>query len=171
MKLHTTRIMLNHCSKHSPLEYLILLQYAVLYEARANTGVDRMKIINAVAKCVPQPHKVDLSNPDRNIVVQIAKVWKCFSFRISKFIILLGGQCLTAFALSLSLSHAHMHKLVYFPTFCSLIFSLWINLTIYICINKKKVRPWPLSLHLKFSATDCLVMELYFCWIVLARKL
>ncbi|KAL6654818.1 hypothetical protein ACP70R_008283 [Stipagrostis hirtigluma subsp. patula] len=47
--------------------------FAVLYEARSNTGIDRMKIINAVAKSVPQPHKVDLSNPDKTIVVQIAK--------------------------------------------------------------------------------------------------
>lgn len=46
----------------------------MLYEARSNTGIDRMKIINAVAKSVPQPHKVDLSNPDKTIVVQIAKV-------------------------------------------------------------------------------------------------
>ena len=44
------------------------------YGARSNTGIDRMKIINAVAKSVPQPHKVDLSNPDKTIVVQIAKV-------------------------------------------------------------------------------------------------
>ncbi|CAL5352368.1 unnamed protein product [Camellia sinensis] len=47
--------------------------FAVLYEARANTGIDRMKIINAVAKSVPAPHKVDLNNPDKNIVVQIVK--------------------------------------------------------------------------------------------------
>lgn len=51
-----------------------VLKFAVLYEARANTGIDRMKIINAVAKSVPAPHKVDLNNPDKNIVVQIAKV-------------------------------------------------------------------------------------------------
>ena len=50
------------------------LQFAVLYEARSNTGIDRMKIINAVAKSIPQPHKVDLSNPDKTIIVQIAKV-------------------------------------------------------------------------------------------------
>jgi tRNA acetyltransferase TAN1 len=50
------------------------MQFAVLYDARANTGIDRMKIINAVAKSVPKPHKVDLSNPDKTIVVQIAKV-------------------------------------------------------------------------------------------------
>lgn len=49
-------------------------QFAVLYEARANTGIERTKIINAVAKSVPPPHKVDLSNPDLNIVVQVVKV-------------------------------------------------------------------------------------------------
>ncbi|GMP73585.1 hypothetical protein CsSME_00031298 [Camellia sinensis var. sinensis] len=48
-------------------------KFGVLYEARANTGIDRMKIINAVAKSVPAPHKVDLNNPDKNIVVQIVK--------------------------------------------------------------------------------------------------
>lgn len=40
-----------------------------------------MKIIDAVAKYVPSPHKVDLSNPEINIVVQIVKVhiiaYKC----------------------------------------------------------------------------------------------
>ncbi|KAI8000791.1 hypothetical protein LOK49_LG09G01319 [Camellia lanceoleosa] len=45
----------------------------LLYEARANTGIDRMKIINAAAKSVPAPHKVDLNNPDKNLVVQIVK--------------------------------------------------------------------------------------------------
>ncbi|KHN25631.1 THUMP domain-containing protein 1 [Glycine soja] len=45
----------------------------VLYEARANTGVDRMEIIDAVAKSVPGPHKVDLKNPDKTIVVEIAR--------------------------------------------------------------------------------------------------
>lgn len=53
------------------------VQFAVLYEARANTGIDRMKIINSVAKSVPGPHKVDLSNPDKTIIVEIVKVRKC----------------------------------------------------------------------------------------------
>ncbi|KAG5632535.1 hypothetical protein H5410_004252 [Solanum commersonii] len=44
-----------------------------IYEARANTGINKMKIIDAVAKSVPSPHKVDLSNPEINIVVQIVK--------------------------------------------------------------------------------------------------
>ncbi|KAK7406037.1 hypothetical protein VNO78_07652 [Psophocarpus tetragonolobus] len=48
-------------------------KFAVLYEARANTGVDRMEIIDAVAKSVPEPHKVDLKNPDKTIVVEIAR--------------------------------------------------------------------------------------------------
>lgn len=59
--------------KYFPKECPSGHKFAVLYEARSNTGIDRMKIINAVAKSVPQPHKVDLSNPDRTIVVQIAK--------------------------------------------------------------------------------------------------
>lgn len=50
------------------------MQFAVLYEARANTGIDRATIINTVAKSVPEPHKVDLKNPEKTIVVEIVKV-------------------------------------------------------------------------------------------------
>ncbi|KAL7174276.1 hypothetical protein ACSBR2_033520 [Camellia fascicularis] len=60
-------------SQYFPVETQTALKFAVLYEARANTGVDRMKIINAVAKSVPAPHKVDLNNPDKSIVVHIVK--------------------------------------------------------------------------------------------------
>ncbi|GLJ40143.1 hypothetical protein SUGI_0822690 [Cryptomeria japonica] len=49
------------------------IKFAVLYEARANSGIDRSKIIDTVAKLVPHPHKVDLSNPDKTIIVQIVK--------------------------------------------------------------------------------------------------
>ncbi|KAK8959528.1 hypothetical protein KSP40_PGU010595 [Platanthera guangdongensis] len=56
----------------TPLK-LLPLYFAVLYEARSNTGIERMTIINAVAKSVPQPHKVDLKTPDKTIIVQIAK--------------------------------------------------------------------------------------------------
>ncbi|XP_078148708.1 THUMP domain-containing protein [Carex rostrata] len=59
--------------KHFPEDSSSPKKFAVLYDARANTGIDRMKIINAVAKSVPKEHKVDLSNPDKTIVVQIAK--------------------------------------------------------------------------------------------------
>ncbi|KAG2558265.1 THUMP domain-containing protein 1 homolog [Panicum virgatum] len=59
--------------KYFPTECPSGHKFAVLYEARSNTGIDRMKIINAVAKSVPQPHKVDLKNPDKTIIVQIAK--------------------------------------------------------------------------------------------------
>ncbi|XP_020275554.1 THUMP domain-containing protein 1 homolog isoform X2 [Asparagus officinalis] len=59
--------------QHFPTEAPTPQKFAVLYEARANTGVDRMKIINAVAKSVPEPHKVDLNKPDKTIIVQIAK--------------------------------------------------------------------------------------------------
>ncbi|ERN05116.1 hypothetical protein AMTRI_Chr01g109010 [Amborella trichopoda] len=48
-------------------------KFAVLYDARANTGIERAAIIDSVAKAVPQPHKVDLNNPDKTIVVQIVK--------------------------------------------------------------------------------------------------
>ncbi|KAF9665628.1 hypothetical protein SADUNF_Sadunf16G0142800 [Salix dunnii] len=51
----------------------VAAEFAVMYEARANSGIDRMKIINSVAKSVPGPHKVDLSNPDKTIVVEIVK--------------------------------------------------------------------------------------------------
>ncbi|XP_004291758.1 PREDICTED: THUMP domain-containing protein 1 [Fragaria vesca subsp. vesca] len=60
-------------AQYFPLETDSPRKFAVLYGARANTGIDRMKIIDAVAKSVPQPHKVDLSNPDLNIVVEICK--------------------------------------------------------------------------------------------------
>ncbi|KAF3500647.1 hypothetical protein F2Q69_00044981 [Brassica cretica] len=48
-------------------------KFAVLYGARANTGLDRMKIIHTVAKSIPAPHKVDLNNPEMSIVVEIVK--------------------------------------------------------------------------------------------------
>jgi tRNA(Ser,Leu) C12 N-acetylase TAN1 len=47
-----------------------------VYEARANTSLDRMEIIKTVAKLVPEPHSVDLKNPDKTIIVQIVKVRK-----------------------------------------------------------------------------------------------
>ncbi|KAL5831792.1 hypothetical protein ACOSQ4_017146 [Xanthoceras sorbifolium] len=60
-------------AQYFPVETQNPQKFAVLYEARANTGIDRMKIINSVAKSVPAPHKVDLSNPDKTIVVEIIK--------------------------------------------------------------------------------------------------
>lgn len=55
----------------------------MLYGARANTGLDRMKIINTIAKSIPAPHKVDLSNPEMSIMVEVVKVNKekflCFA--------------------------------------------------------------------------------------------
>lgn len=56
-----------------PAEAETPIKFAVLYDARANSGIDRMKIIDTVAKSVPGPHKVDLKNPEKNIVVQIVK--------------------------------------------------------------------------------------------------
>lgn len=67
------------------------VQFAVQYGARANSGIDRMKIINSVAKSIPAPHKVDLSNPDTTIVVEIVKVgmlsftlYICLNFLVCK---------------------------------------------------------------------------------------
>ncbi|XP_030458454.1 uncharacterized protein LOC115679054 isoform X1 [Syzygium oleosum] len=60
-------------TKYFPLETDHPQKFAVLYDARANSGIDRKKIINSVAKSVPGPHKVDLNNPDKSIVVQIVK--------------------------------------------------------------------------------------------------
>ncbi|KAJ9139744.1 hypothetical protein P3X46_030449 [Hevea brasiliensis] len=60
-------------AKYFPVDTREPQKFAVLYEARANTGIDRMKIINSVAKSVPGPHKVDLSNPDKTIVVEIVR--------------------------------------------------------------------------------------------------
>uniref|UniRef100_A0A2P2NFP6 Uncharacterized protein MANES_14G005500 n=1 Tax=Rhizophora mucronata TaxID=61149 RepID=A0A2P2NFP6_RHIMU len=60
-------------TRYFPVDARDPQKFAVMYEARANTGIDRMKIINVVAKSVPGPHKVDLSNPDKTIVVEIIK--------------------------------------------------------------------------------------------------
>uniref|UniRef100_A0A9I9D9R9 THUMP domain-containing protein n=1 Tax=Cucumis melo TaxID=3656 RepID=A0A9I9D9R9_CUCME len=59
--------------KNFPIESQNAVKFAVLYEARANTGIDRATIINTVAKAVPEPHKVDLNNPEKTIVVEIVK--------------------------------------------------------------------------------------------------
>ncbi|BAH95325.1 Os11g0549680, partial [Oryza sativa Japonica Group] len=58
----------------SLLGYFNLCSFGVFYEARSNTRINRMKIINAVSKSVPQPHKVDLNSPNRIIIVQIEKI-------------------------------------------------------------------------------------------------
>ncbi|XP_050221830.1 uncharacterized protein LOC126672001 [Mercurialis annua] len=59
--------------KHFPADTQNPQKFAVLYGARANTGIDKMKIINAVAKSIPLPHKVDLTNPGKSIIVEIVK--------------------------------------------------------------------------------------------------
>ncbi|KAK6925569.1 THUMP domain [Dillenia turbinata] len=68
-----TRAMKPLVEQYFPVETETACKFAVLYEARANSGIDRMKIINAVAKSIPGPHKVDLGNPDKTIIVQIVK--------------------------------------------------------------------------------------------------
>lgn len=64
------------------------LQFAVAIEARANTSIDKMELINAVAKIVPQPHSVDLRNPQKTILLQIVKVRNIFHLIFTWFIFL-----------------------------------------------------------------------------------
>ena len=52
----------------------LCLQFAVAIEARANTSIDKMALINAVAKIVPHPHSVDLKYPQKTVLMQIVKV-------------------------------------------------------------------------------------------------
>lgn len=59
--------------QYFPVDAEAPVKFAVQYDARANSGIERMKIIDAVAKSVPEPHKVDLKNPDKTIIVQIIK--------------------------------------------------------------------------------------------------
>ena len=49
-----------------------MLQFAIDFEKRAN-NIDRLKSINAFADVVPQPHKVNLSNPSKTILVNVIK--------------------------------------------------------------------------------------------------
>lgn len=49
------------------------LQYAIVIEARANNGFNKMEVVKAVADLVPAPHSVDLSEPDLTILIQIVK--------------------------------------------------------------------------------------------------
>lgn len=56
------------------------LKYAIDYEHRASNKMDRMAIIEALAKAVPAPHTVDLSNPDVTITVQIMKNACCLGW-------------------------------------------------------------------------------------------
>ncbi|BBN15580.1 tRNA acetyltransferase TAN1 [Marchantia polymorpha subsp. ruderalis] len=49
------------------------IKFAVVCEARANTNLKKMDFINAIAKLVPEPHSVDLSNPQKTILVQVVK--------------------------------------------------------------------------------------------------
>lgn len=50
------------------------LRFAVAYEHRASKDLDRMEVINSVVNQIPQPpHKVDLTNADKTILVQLLK--------------------------------------------------------------------------------------------------
>jgi hypothetical protein len=50
-------------------------QFSVLFEKRAHNTLDRMETINMVAQLVPKPHTVDLTAPDKTILVSLIKVW------------------------------------------------------------------------------------------------
>lgn len=56
------------------------LKYAIDYEHRASKKMDRMAVIEALAKNVPAPHSVDLSNPDITITVQVMKNACCLGW-------------------------------------------------------------------------------------------
>ncbi|KAL9234804.1 hypothetical protein vseg_009630 [Gypsophila vaccaria] len=59
--------------QHFPVNAETPVKFAVQYDARANSGVERMKIIDAIAKSIPEPHKVDLKNPEKTIIAQVVK--------------------------------------------------------------------------------------------------
>ncbi|KMT14564.1 hypothetical protein BVRB_4g073340 [Beta vulgaris subsp. vulgaris] len=59
--------------QYFPVDAEAPIKFAVQYDARANTGIERMKIIDAVAKSIPGTHKVDLKNPEKTIIVQVVK--------------------------------------------------------------------------------------------------
>lgn len=57
------------------LSMYITPQFAVEFDKRAApSGIDRMSVVDAFAKAVPQPpYKVNLSNSEKTIMVNIAK--------------------------------------------------------------------------------------------------
>lgn len=48
-------------------------EYCVAFESRLNDSLDRMTIINLIAEIVGPKHKVNLSNPQKVILVQVFK--------------------------------------------------------------------------------------------------
>ncbi|KAL4534850.1 hypothetical protein Ndes2526A_g05720 [Nannochloris sp. 'desiccata'] len=59
-------------AKHFPADSTEGITFAVEFEKRAN-NIDRMKSINAFAEVVPAPHKVNLNNPSKTILVNVLK--------------------------------------------------------------------------------------------------
>ena len=54
--------------------------FAICFDRRANNSVKRMDVIDAIAKLVKQPNfKVNLSNPDLSIMVEVVKGVACLS--------------------------------------------------------------------------------------------
>merc|ERR1712216_59963 len=49
------------------------VKFSVVLEVRANKSIPKNEIIDLVAKMVPKPHKVDLSDPEKSISVFLIK--------------------------------------------------------------------------------------------------
>jgi len=65
-------------------------KFAVSFGSRANNSLRRMEIIEAVAELVPVGHKVDLTDPDLTITVEVIKGTVCVSilknyFKLHKY--------------------------------------------------------------------------------------
>ncbi|CAI5984470.1 unnamed protein product [Closterium sp. NIES-65] len=58
--------------------------FGIIFEKRANEGLERAGVIDTVAKLVPAPHKVDLRNPDKTIMLQVVKTI-CFISILTDF--------------------------------------------------------------------------------------
>jgi len=54
-------------------------RYAVVFESRLNNSLDRMTVINMLVELVGSRHKVDLTNPEKAIVVQVFKSYVAMS--------------------------------------------------------------------------------------------
>ena len=53
---------------------LTKMQYKIELRSRNHNKVSRDEVIKAVAACIPPRHKVDLSDPDLFILIEIFKV-------------------------------------------------------------------------------------------------
>ena len=58
---------------------LTLLQYKIELRVRNHTSLTRPSVIQAIAECIPQNFKVELTNPEVFILVEIFKVGFLFA--------------------------------------------------------------------------------------------